>query len=261
MPVAIPPGGAPPSPVRMRTPDARVRFERVDLADLASIDAFTRRFMAGHPQLDILVNNAAVMAPPRRATTRDGFELQLGTNHLGHFALTARLLPALRRSRSPRVVSVSSVAAKQGKMDLEDLQATRSYVPMAVYARSKLAQLLFALELQRRSDTAGWGVTSVAAHPGLARTEIIPNGYGRSSLPGLLRNLLWFLFQPAAKGALSTLLAATSPSVRGGDYIGPTRLGETRGAPGHAILPALANDAALAARLWQVSEELTGVRF
>ncbi|WP_425467384.1 SDR family oxidoreductase [Rubellimicrobium roseum] len=246
--------------IRREAPGTRVDFERLDLASLASIAAFGAQLRNTRDRIDLLINNAAVMAPPRRRTTQDGFELQFGTNHLGHVALTAQLLPLMHRAPVPRVVSLSSVAARGAAMDLSDLQSERDYVPMTAYGRSKLACLLFASELQRRSDEAGWGITSIAAHPGVSRTELLPNGAGSRSVPGLVRRFLPFLFQPAAQGAWPTLFASTAPEAQPGGYYGPDRLGETRGHPAPARLPAGARDGAVAARLWSLSEELVGMR-
>ena len=254
-------GAAAVAEIRRTTPDAAVRFEVLDLASLGSIAAFGERLRADRSSLDVLVNNAAVMTPPIRKTTADGFELQFGTNYLGHFALTAQLLPLLRNGDGPRVVSVSSIAARAGAVDFDDLQAERRYDPMPLYARSKLACLMFAFELQRRSDAAGWGLTSIAAHPGISRTELIPNGAGRASLSGVARTLLWFLFQPAARGALPILFAATAPGAKAGQYYGPDGLGETRGSPAVAKIPPQACDADVARRLWEVSETLTKATF
>ena len=247
--------------IRERVPNAIVRFEPVDLANLGSIADFGARLRTGRQGLDLLINNAAVMTPPRRQTTSDGFELQLGTNYLGHFALTAQLLPLLRSGRRGRVVNVSSVAARNGAIDFDDLRAERHYTPMVAYSQSKLANLLFSFELQRRSEAGGWGVSSIAAHPGISRTDLIPNGAGRLSLQGFFRTFLWFLFQPAAQGALPTLFAATSPDAVGGAYYGPARLGETRGAPAVAKIPAQAADIRTAERLWEWSEQLTRSAF
>ena len=247
--------------IRSRQPNANVRFALLDLADIRSVRSFGSRLRAERESLDLLINNAAVMSPPTRQVTPDGFELQFGTNHLGHFALTAELLPLLRKGSAPRVVNVSSVAARSGAIDFDNLQAERSYQPMPVYSQSKLANLMFAFELQRRSWTAGWGITSVAAHPGISRTELIPNGAGRMSLAGLARTLLWFLFQPPAQGALPTLYAATAADVMPGGYYGPDRLGEPRGSPAVARVPPQADDDAVASRLWDVSARLTGANF
>lgn len=247
--------------IRQAVPDAALAFEEVDLADLASIAACGERLNAAHAAIDILVNNAGVMTPPRRQTTADGFELQFGTNHLGHFALTAHLLPLLRRSAAPRVVTLSSIAARRGAIDFDDLQAERDYRPMRAYSQSKLACLLFAFELQRRSNAAGWGVTSLAAHPGISRTDLLHNAPGRYSLQGLARSLLWFLFQPPAQGALPALFAATAAEARSGGYYGPGRLGETRGHPVAAKPPEASLDVRAMIRLWEVSRRLTGVEF
>jgi NAD(P)-dependent dehydrogenase (short-subunit alcohol dehydrogenase family) len=247
--------------VRHAVPDAQVRFEVLDLASLESVAAFTRRLSADRDHLDLLINNAAVMTPPKRRETGDGFELQFGTNYLGHFALTAGLLPLLRRGRQPRVITVSSVASRSAEIDFGDLQALSRYQPMVAYGQSKLAQLMFALELQRRSSAQGWDVASLAAHPGISRTDLLPNGAGPNSPMGLARRVLWFLFQPAEQGALPTLFAATSPDARPGAYYGPDRLGETRGYPALAKVPPRAEDVGVAAQLWDVSERLTGVSF
>ncbi|MBR0641914.1 SDR family oxidoreductase [Plastoroseomonas hellenica] len=247
--------------IRKAVPDAKVSFEPLDLASLASIAVFGERLRAKRTSLDVLINNAAVMTPPKRQATADGFELQFGTNYLGHFALTAQLLPLLRKGSKPRVVTVSSLAARSAKIDFDDLQAQRRYQPMAVYGQSKLAQLVFALELQRRSDRDGWGIASAAAHPGISRTDLLHNGAGRWSAPGMARTFLWFLFQPADQGALPTLFAATSPEARGGTYYGPDKMSEVRGHPVEAKVPPLAKDAAAAARLWEISERLTKARF
>jgi NAD(P)-dependent dehydrogenase (short-subunit alcohol dehydrogenase family) len=247
---------------RAKFPTATIRFEILDLANLASIQAFGARMQAQRQSLDLLINNAAVMTPPRRQVTSDQFELQFGTNYLGHFALTAHLLPLLRQGQKPRVVSVSSIANRDGAIRFDDLQSERRYQPMVAYGQSKLANLMFAFELQRRSDAAGWGITSIAAHPGISRTDLIPNGAGRNSPISFVRYLLGpIFFQPAAQGALPTLFAATSPDAKAGAYYGPDRLNETRGLPTEAKVPLQAQDIGVAARLWDVSETLAGVKF
>jgi NAD(P)-dependent dehydrogenase (short-subunit alcohol dehydrogenase family) len=242
-------------------PGANVHFEVLDLGSLASIEAFGKRMQAEHPRLDLLINNAGVMTPPDRKVTSDGFELQFGTNYLGHFALTAHLLPLLRKGRHPRVVNVASIAVRDGAINLEDLQSEQSYRPMTAYGQSKLANLMFSFELQRHSDAANWGLSSIAAHPGVSRTDLLPNGAGRTSVSGLMRRWFWFMFQPAAQGALPTLFAATSPEAKAGAYYGPNRLNETRGFPAPAKIPPQAEDTKVAARLWQVSERLTKLSF
>lgn len=254
-------GAASVAEIRSKAPGASIRFERLDLASLTSVADFAARLRDQRDSLDLLINNAGVMMPPKRLETSDGFELQLGTNYFGHFALTAHLMPLLRAGRDARVVSLSSLAARNGAIDFDDLNAQKSYARMALYGQSKLACLMFALELQRRAETAGWPIASIAAHPGVSRTELLPNGSGRYSLGGLARSLLWFLLQPAAQGALPTLYAATSPEARGGAYYGPHRFSETRGYPTVAKIPPQALDADAAARLWELSERYTGVGF
>lgn len=247
--------------IRHSHAQAKVSFETLDLASLESVAAFGERLRNTRRSLDVLINNAAVMTPPKRQSTADGFELQLGTNYLGHFALTARLLPLLSKGNQPRVVSLSSVAARDGAIHFDDLQSERGYKPMVAYGQSKLACLMFAFELQRRSDAAAWGIRSIASHPGISRTDLLTNGAGAWSAAGMLRRFLWFLFQPAAQGALPTLFAATSSQAEGGSYYGPDRLGETRGYPSAAKVPSQALDADTAARLWIESERLTGVSY
>lgn len=249
--------------IKAAVPDAAVTFEAVDLGDLASIAAFGGRLRESRESLDVLINNAGVMTPPERRTTSDGFELQFGTNYLGHFALTGHLLPLLRRGASPRVVTLSSIAIHRGNpaISFDDLQAERAYTPMPVYAQSKLACLMFAFELQRRSDAAGWGIFSFGAHPGISRTDLLHNAPGRRSVQGILRSLLGFLLQPAAQGALPTLFAATSAEARGGGYYGPDKLGGTRGFPTEAKIPPQALETDIAKRLWDLSEGLTGITF
>lgn len=254
-------GAAAVNQIRQSVPGANVTFGTLDLASLESIEAFGESLRRSCDSLDLLINNAAVMAPPKRQVTSDGFELQFGTNYLGHFALTAQLLPLLRKGNKPRVVSLSSVASRSGTINFDDLQAQRSYRPMPAYCQSKLACLMFALQLQRRSDAAGWGIQSIAAHPGISRTDLLPNGAGAWSAAGMARRYMWFLFQPAAQGALPTIFAATSPQAQGGAYYGPDKFGETRGYPAIARIPPQALDASVAARLWIESEGLTEAVF
>jgi NAD(P)-dependent dehydrogenase (short-subunit alcohol dehydrogenase family) len=238
---------------------AKVSYERLDLASLASVADLATRMQARQP-LDLLINNAGVMALPRRQTTADGFEMQFGTNHLGHLALTARLMPLLRRASGPRVVSLSSLAHRTGFIDFNDLQGVRVYSPWKAYGQSKLACLMFALELQRRSDAAGWNLISNAAHPGFARTNLFASGPG--GLLSFATDLAAPLFgHSAADGARPILFAATSPEARPGAYYGPGGISELRGAPARALIMPQARDEAAAARLWKVSEQLTGTSF
>lgn len=247
--------------IKNMNPAGNICFEKLDLADLASIEAFGERIMAQRKSLDILINNAAVMNPPQRKVTKDKFELQLGTNYLGHFALTAQLLPLLQKGNKPRVVTMSSIAHRQGVINFDDLQSEQSYTPMVAYAQSKLACLMFALELQRRSNAASWGISSMAAHPGISRTELIPNGAGKNSPAGIARRLFPILFQPAAHGAWPSLYAATAKEAKGGTYYGPSRMNEMRGYPTVAKIAPQAKDVEVASRLWEVSENLTNVKF
>ena len=248
--------------IKAQVPQANIRFEDLDLASLASVAAFANRMAAQHGTLDLLVNNAGVMAPPHRRATTDGFELQFGTNYLGHFALTAHLLPLLRAARASRVVEVSSIAHRRATIGFEDLQGERSYSPWRSYGQSKLAMLMFAIELQRRSDAGGWGLMSLAAHPGIARTELFTNGPGGARIQKLMIGLVMpFVSQSAAAGALPLLFAATAPGAIAGAYYGPSGLREMKGAVGPARIMPQAWDTETAARLWQVSEALTGVTF
>lgn len=249
------------------TPDATVRVEQLDLASQASVAGAAARLLAEGRPIHVLINNAGVMALPTRQESPDGPELQLATNFLGHFALTARLLPLLQAGQA-RVVQLSSVAHRQGRIHLDDLNLTTGYTPWKAYAQSKLAMLMFALELDRRSQAGNWGLTSVAAHPGYARTDLIGNG-PLATAPGHVRAGFRYLYRPfleplvshsQADGALPILLAATG-MVEPGGYYGATRLNELKGPPGPARIAPRALDAAVARALWGEAERLTGVRF
>ena len=248
--------------IRRQFPKAEIAYDTIDLANLASVAEFASRYAAAHASLDLLINNAGVMALPQRQATSDGFEMQLGTNYLGHYALTAHLLPSLRQGRQPRVVNLSSLAHRSGAINFGDLQSARSYSSWKAYCQSKLAMLMFALELQRRSDAGGWGLMSNAAHPGFARTDLIANGPGANSLMSQLGRFVQPLIsQSAAEGALPTLFAATSPDAKLAGYYGPNGFYEMKGPPVPAKIMPQAKDAASAARLWDVSAVLTGVSF
>lgn len=260
---------------RLKTaaPGAHAEVSPLDLASLESIREFARRELAEQRPLHMLINNAGVMAPPKRLETADGFELQFGVNVLGHFALTALLMPALERAAGeagsggerPRVVTLASIAHKRGRIDFADLQYRQHYSPMRAYQQSKLADLMFALELDRRLRAVHSRVMSVAAHPGVANTNLFIAG-DRSAPEVALRNLasrvIGVMLNTGYAGALPSLYAATSPSVSDGGYYGPQGFMEARGnTPGDAQISPLARDAQAAARLWQVCEELTGIRF
>ena len=251
--------------LRREAGDAVAGFELLDLASLASVAAFAERMLAVHPAVDILVNNAGVMAPPTRQVTADGFELQFGTNYLGHFALTARLLPALLRAEGgARVVQVSSLAHRGAAMAWGDLQGERRYVAWKSYGQSKLAMLMFALELARRAAAQGWPLVSDAAHPGWAVTDIILNGPG-GGVMGLKERVMQagfqLLGQSAADGARPIVYAATSPDAKAGGYYGPTGFQEIKGPPGRSRIMPQAQDPGAGKRLWTVSETLTGLAF
>jgi NAD(P)-dependent dehydrogenase (short-subunit alcohol dehydrogenase family) len=245
--------------IKRAEPSAKVRFEMLDLASLASVRAFATKMIARGEPLDLLINNAGVMDLPARRLTEDGFEMQFGTNHLSHFALTGLLLPLLRRAEA-RVVNVSSLAHRGGKIDFDNLQAERKYKSWPAYQQSKLANLLFTFELQRRSDAFGWEVMSNAAHPGYARTDLIPNGPGTDGVKGVLTKILGsFMSHSAAEGALPTLFAATSPAAAPAGYYGPNGFYELKGPVAPAKVFPQAKDEVVARKLWAVSEQLTGV--
>ena len=246
--------------IRAQVPNAKIRFELCDLASLASIESFAGKLLAEARPINILVNNAGVMMPPRRLTTKDGFELQFGTNYLGHYALTARLLPLLRAGQA-RVVNLSSISANPASIHFDDLQFERGYRPDPSYGQSKLAMLLFGFELQRQSEAHGWSITSIPAHPGVAATDLIDKGPGASSAMGVVVRLLPFMRQSAARGALPQLMAATDPTATPGGYYGPDGLGGIRGNPKQVEPPRQAKDLAVARRLWDISAQLTGVKF
>ena len=245
-------------------PTAEVETVELDLGDLSSVERAAAAVAGRGAPLDLLVNNAGVMAPPERRTA-DGFELQLGTNHLGHFALTGRLLDSLLAAEAPRVVNVSSVAHRQGKMDFDDLNWERGYSRWPAYGRSKLANLLFTLELSRRAEEAGTNLIAAAAHPGYSSTNLQTSGPGMGSLGPFAKpvmkvgNLL--LGQSDERGALPSLYAATAPGVHGDDYFGPDGPGEWRGHPKLVGRSGRAANPEDAKRLWEVSEELTGVSY
>jgi NAD(P)-dependent dehydrogenase (short-subunit alcohol dehydrogenase family) len=242
---------------------ASLEVQLLDLASLDSIRRFAEAFPAAHGRLDMLINNAGVMAIPRRVTA-DGFEMQLGTNHLGHFVLTGLLLPLILKTPNARIVTVSSGAHTFGKINFDDLQSERSYSKFGAYGQSKLANLLFAYELQRKLAAIGSSVISVAAHPGYAATNLQSVGpqmegskFGARTMSAANR----VLAQSASMGALPEVYAATSPAVRGGDYIGPDGFMGQKGFPQKVRSNSRSYDQAAAARLWAVSEQLTGVGY
>jgi len=231
----------------------------LDLADLASVERFAAELAEDHDGIDLLVNNAGVMAIPRMLSAQ-GYEMQLATNHLGHFALTLRLWPLLVGRHRARVVTLSSAVAATGRIRFEDIQGEHGYHPWGAYGQSKLANLLFAFELDRRARAAGGGVISVAAHPGYSATELIANGPGASStrterVAFAVGNAV--IAQSARAGALPTLYAATAADVSGGQYFGPRGPAHLRGSPTRVRPPRVAGDLDVARRLWELSAELT----
>lgn len=239
--------------IRERTPDADLEFIELDLASLASVERFAAAVRAAHDRLDLLINNAGVMIPPL-GHTEDGFELQFGCNHLGHFALTGRLSDLLGVTPGSRVVNVSSMAHRQGKMDFDNLNAEKGYEKMPAYGQSKLANLLFTLELQRRFGAASSKVLATAAHPGWTGTDLQRHS-------GLFRFFNTFFAQTPPMGALPTLRAAIDPQAEGGDYYGPKGFYEMRGYPVKVGTTTAAQSENDARRLWEISEKLTGVSF
>jgi NAD(P)-dependent dehydrogenase (short-subunit alcohol dehydrogenase family) len=245
-----------------RHPGARVSGEVLDLASLASVRALAEQVGAGGRALDVLVNNAGILAPKPRRVTEDGFEAQFQVNYLGHFLLTALLLPLLRASAAvPRVTHVSSSVHHAGRIAFDDLQSARAYSPFRSYAQSKLANLLFACELQRRGDALGWGLVSTAAHPGIARTNLVENTHGRGRLHLGKRALgTWFTQSPEA-AALPAIYAAASPDASPMGYYGPAYLFELKGPVAPARIGFRARNVADARRLWEISSAMANVRF
>ena len=244
-------------------PAGTTELLQLDLADLDSVADAAAAFLADHDRLDVLVNNAGLMATPEGRTVQ-GFEMQLGVNHLGHFALTGRLLPALLATGPARVVSISSQGHRPGRIRTEDLCFERGYSAWPAYFQSKLANLLFTLELQRGFEQAGVEAIAVAAHPGAASTNLgheNPGGLVGNLFAGLRPAVEGLVTQSAAMGALPTLRAATDPDVVGNDYFGPDGLGEQQGHPVRVGRSARARDEGTAHWLWTTSEELTGVRY
>jgi NAD(P)-dependent dehydrogenase (short-subunit alcohol dehydrogenase family) len=258
--------------LRAEVPGATVEVVVIDVASLNSVRAFAAEELARELPLDLLINNAGVCAPKKRLQTADGFELQFGTNVLGHFALTALLLPALVRAagqpQRPRVVTLASIAHKRGRLNFDDLQSTKSYRPMATYNQSKLADLMFAFELERRLRAAGQpaaAVMSVAAHPGVANTNLFQVGEFHV-VERLARrwigDAVGVLMNSEADGALPMLYAATAPGATEGGYYGPQGFREMRGGDvGPAMIAPQALDEVAAARLWSECERLTGISF
>lgn len=239
--------------IQNQFPDANLKVMTLDLGNLESVSAFAEAFKKEYTHLDILLNNAGVMMPPY-SKTDDGFELQFGVNHLGHFALTAQLFDILKSTPHSRIVNVSSLAHKQGKINFDDLQWEKSYRKMKAYAQSKLSNLLFTYELARSTEAAGLSVKAVAAHPGVSQTNLM-------RYLGIFKGIMRLMTQPAWQGALPLLYAATDQGVSNADYIGPDGRREIKGYPVKVKSRANANDVVLAEKLWSESEALIGQKF
>jgi NAD(P)-dependent dehydrogenase (short-subunit alcohol dehydrogenase family) len=249
-----------------QVPTAQVEVMQLDLASLASVRAAAASFLATRRRLDLLINNAGVMALPQRRLTPDGFELQLGTNHFGHFALTGLLLPAILQSSTaapPRIVTVSSIAHRGATMDFDNLNWENGYKPWPAYRRTKLANLLFGFELHRRLQRANQSAMSIVVHPGVSNTNLFAAGPGTGRGPAaiLAPLVIRVIGQSDAQGALPTLYGATAPEAESGHFYGPHGFRQMRGFPVEVRAEAQAYNEELAARLWQVSEQLTGVQF
>lgn len=248
--------------IRRTAPGSEVEVRELDLASLDSVRACAAGLAADLPRIDLLVNNAGLVLLGPRRTTTDGFEVQLGTNLLGHFALTGLLLDTIGRAEAPRVVSLSSITHKNAHLDFDDLMAERDFSASREYGRSKLATTVFGLELDRRLRAVGSPVISVLAHPGLSSTNLTPRAWEHRGRPGrILARVGLLATQSVERGALPQLYAATAPGVRGGQFYGPAHLWETRGNAVEVRPSAEAADPAVGRRLWAVSESLTGVSY
>ena len=246
--------------LQAEVPGSSAEVVSLDVSSIADVKRFAAEFLAKGQTLDLLINNAGVMALPTREVTPEGFERQFATNHLGHFALTGLLIPSLLAAPAPRVVTVASIAHRTGKIEFDNLQGERKYNPREAYNRTKLANILFARELEKRARAAGSKLVSIPVHPGVSRTNIIENGMKPTGLQALVIGAVASLvMQSDAAGALPTLYAATSPNAGGGEYIGPDGFLGIKGSPTVEQPKAQALDEAVAARLWEVSEQLTGV--
>ncbi|WP_129657754.1 oxidoreductase [Rothia uropygialis] len=256
-------GEAAAATIRTESPEAKVSVQQLDLASLASVDAFADRMAAELDRIDLLVNNAGLVILGDRQTTTDGFELHLGTNHLGHFALTGRLLPLLERGRSPRVVSLSSLSHKGAHLDFSDLMFEKNWDASAAYGASKLATTVFGIEMDRRLRAADSPVISTLAHPGVSRSNLTPRAWQHRGAIGKI--IAWTYAalntQPTEQGAMPQLYAATADIVQGGQFFGPDGKNEQRGNVTEVQATSEARDPKVGTRLWEVSEQLTRVSY
>jgi NAD(P)-dependent dehydrogenase (short-subunit alcohol dehydrogenase family) len=252
--------------IRREVPGAIVNVALIDLADLASVHAFADKYLANNIALNVLINNAGIMAIPVRQLTADGFEMQIGAMHFGHYALTGRLWPALAKAGKARVVTVASIAHKLGRMDFENLDGQKHYSPNTIYSQAKLANLLFGMELHRRCTAARIAVRSVIAHPGITATNLQTTGAHTAGTPSfsarMLEKFAPKLFQQGNRGAIPSLYAATAVDADSGCYYGPSGFLEIGGAhPKRAVIAKQGLDRVAAKRLWEISEARTSVRF
>ncbi|GAA4889036.1 oxidoreductase [Streptomonospora salina] len=249
--------------IRAEVPGARLETLELDLSSLDSVRAAAQRLRNVRPRIDLLLNNAGLMTPPL-GRTAEGFEQQFGVNHLGHFAFTGLLLDRVLAAENPRIVTVSSIAHRRGRIDFDDLHwRNRRYDRMGAYGQSKLANLMFAYELQRRLEAAGEKAVSAAAHPGVSRTGLFRHHSPlvRAAMGPALRPVNFWIAQTADRGVLPLLYAATAADVRGGGYYGPAGVGEFTGPPKPAGSSRSSHDTAAQRHLWEVSEELTGLTY
>lgn len=239
-------------------PTAELELMQLDLASLDSIRSFAKEFLSKYDQLDLLVNNAGIMVPPLMRT-KEGFEIQFGVNHLGHFLLTNLLLPIVTKTQNSRIVVLSSGAHRSGKIHFKDLNWEKDYSKFAAYSQSKLANLMFALDLNQKLEASNHSTIAVAAHPGVARTSL--GRHFNKIVYFLMLPLFYLITHSAKKGALPTVMAALDPNVKGGEYFGPQGRREMKGPPGKAVIESHALDVEVRNKLWTVSEELTGQKF
>lgn len=250
--------------IKNQVPNAKIEIANLDIGDLSSISRYAKEFIDSKRSLDILINNAGIMTPPKRLVTKDGFEIQWGTNHLGHFALTGKLLPVITKAESGRIVTVSSIAHRGAKINFEDLNSEKSYKPMSVYGQSKLANIVFGIELQKRLINNKSKVLSMVAHPGVVASNLTNNSYDTNpTLMGWIsKTFVHYFASPALNGALPSLYAATAKEAEGGKLYGPNAFFGLSGYPvEEKPNKAATSDATLPERLWDISEKLTGVSF
>ncbi|MEL7062640.1 MAG: oxidoreductase [Bacteroidota bacterium] len=241
-------------------PEAKVTLMKLDLSDLESVKTFAKAFQTDYSRLDILLNNAGIMAVPEGRTV-DGFERQFGTNHLGHFALTGLLLDLLHQTPESRIVNVASKAADSGAFDFDNLNREGNYSPLGAYGQSKLANVLFTFELQRKLQAANSSTVSIAAHPGGSNTNLADGAKINPIIRAILTPIFGLIAQSAAQGALPQLYASTAPEAKGGTYYGPDGFNELRGFPKEANIPSQALNRDWQRQLWEASEKLTGVTY